>query len=226
MPEVAEGPGLRPARPRQEAARPKRRRGLQGERSKRREPHRVQFPRRLWWRRQRDLVQRWRRQRQGRHGPVPRRLPVGDDHLLQGGRTRGRLRHLLEQLARARHLHPQLREQHGRLEFLRRRLPARLQPGRRPRPRAGEHARALEHERRRPARGPELRVGPQQDRDGHEQPEQRRRARASGWSLPSGSRAAERRRPGAGRERVLHGLARQLRPRQQHARRAGIGHGG
>ncbi len=90
-----------------------------------REPHRVQLPRRRARRRERDLVQRRRRERPDPHGPVPRRVPVGDVDVL-GPRGLGFVRDLRQQRARAGRDRAHLREQHGRLELLRRRV-SRLQ---------------------------------------------------------------------------------------------------
>ena len=102
------------------------------------------------------------------------RLPLGDlDLLRRHRRTRGHLRDLHLELARAGGDRPLLRQQHERRQLLHRRLP-RLQPGARPTPTAeGERTGLLGHQLRRPPGDRELRVGPQQHRHRHQLAEQR-----------------------------------------------------
>ena len=94
-----------------------------------------------------------------------------------------------------------------RLRLLRRRLPG-LQHDPDRRPRAVQRARLLGDELRRPPAHRELRVGPQQDRHRHQQPEQRRRALAAAGLVP-----------GQHERRHSHVLPGQLHPRQQQPQR-------
>ena len=86
------------------AARSQRDHGVEGAQRLGPEPDRLQLPARLRRHRQRDLVERWRRQWQGRRlSGYLRLLPERHEHVLQGRGHRCPVRDLLEQLER-RHL--------------------------------------------------------------------------------------------------------------------------
>ena len=134
--------------------------------------------------RQRDLVERRRRQRQDRRTRLLRLLPDRDQHVLQGREDRGGVRDLLEQLGR-RHLGSELREQLQRLGLLHRRLPAGLPPDDQQRVGRVQRARVLGLELGRLDADRELALRQQRGRVRHQQPE-RRRALAAERGCPAG----------------------------------------
>ncbi len=150
---------------------------------------------------------------------LPRLVPERHQHVLQEREDRGAVRDLLEQLER-RHVGSDVREQLQRLRLLHRRLPAGLQPDRRPRARASTTRSATR------ARTPAARCVVKnsefdQNEDGFDTNSQ------NGDNPPpqNGRVPAQRHQPDHAHPLLL-GVHEQLRPRQQQPERAELRRGG